>query len=403
MTFLSTLWLLPTIWVVDAQMGPGAHFADLPAAIAAAASGDTIVLRAGTYSGFLMDGKAVSIRGDGAAVTHVLGAPGAPAARILNSGDAVTVSGVHLKGAYGMVVSVAEVHLLDCELAGGDAPTGGIAGDGLAVVSSALVVACRSSFRGGAANTAGGAATASLGGEGVSVAGDLGFVADQCFLRGGDAFGPPGSSTAGGNGLSCTGRARLDRSSCRGGDSSGTAGAGVVAIFGEVRIAGGPTSYVAGGNVVGVTSWSIQSYFASVFLHAPVSAFGPVQGSVQPAAELPRLRVDGATRPDGALDAMQPVLVTYEGLVPNGLGLLALGAPSLAPPVAPFATELLIGAGGFFLVVPLDAAGRLLFQYTPAAIGGPLLGVPVCLQGASLVPALGSVLTSNLDVHVALP
>ena len=43
MITLPSLLLLPAIWIVDAQMGPGAHFADLPAAIAVAAS-----LNAGT-------------------------------------------------------------------------------------------------------------------------------------------------------------------------------------------------------------------------------------------------------------------------------------------------------------------------------------------------------------------
>src|SRR4029077_1951436 len=45
---------LPTIWIVDSANGPGAHFTDLPAAIAAAASGDTLVVRAGAYMPFIV-------------------------------------------------------------------------------------------------------------------------------------------------------------------------------------------------------------------------------------------------------------------------------------------------------------------------------------------------------------
>ena len=62
---------LPTIWIVDSANGPGASFTDLPAAVAAAASGDTLVVRAGAYTPFIVSGKALTILGAGAPVTHV--------------------------------------------------------------------------------------------------------------------------------------------------------------------------------------------------------------------------------------------------------------------------------------------------------------------------------------------
>src|SRR5262245_40809408 len=70
---LCALFVLPTIWIVDASSGPGTNFTDLPAAVAAAASGDTILVRPGTYTSFQVSGKALTIRGAGLALTHVTG------------------------------------------------------------------------------------------------------------------------------------------------------------------------------------------------------------------------------------------------------------------------------------------------------------------------------------------
>src|SRR6188474_3248921 len=64
-------FVLPTIWIVDANSGPGTHFTDLPAAVAAAQSGDTILVRPGTYTAFAVTGKALTIRGVGVATTTV--------------------------------------------------------------------------------------------------------------------------------------------------------------------------------------------------------------------------------------------------------------------------------------------------------------------------------------------
>src|SRR5436190_8659882 len=67
--------LLPTIWVVDATNGPGTNFTDLPAAVAAAQTGDVIFVRPGTYKAFECSGKALSIRGSGAATTIIAISP----------------------------------------------------------------------------------------------------------------------------------------------------------------------------------------------------------------------------------------------------------------------------------------------------------------------------------------
>ena len=73
---------LPTIWIVDAANGPGTSFTDLPPAIAAAQSGDTIIVRAGpAYTLFSVSGKALTIRGAGPTMTYVNLAGSNPASR----------------------------------------------------------------------------------------------------------------------------------------------------------------------------------------------------------------------------------------------------------------------------------------------------------------------------------
>src|SRR5687767_13350498 len=65
---------LPTIWIVDAANGPGTNFTSLPAAVAAASSGDTLIVRQGTYATFTVGGKALTMRGAGTGATIVMAA-----------------------------------------------------------------------------------------------------------------------------------------------------------------------------------------------------------------------------------------------------------------------------------------------------------------------------------------
>ncbi|HLU38404.1 MAG TPA: hypothetical protein VK081_03410, partial [Planctomycetota bacterium] len=65
-------------WVVDVNNGPGTDFFDIPPAVAAAAPGDLIVVRAGQYNGFSTN-KGLRMVGEGA----VLLAPSAPGGKAL--------------------------------------------------------------------------------------------------------------------------------------------------------------------------------------------------------------------------------------------------------------------------------------------------------------------------------
>ncbi len=53
-----------TTWIVDASGGPGAQFTDIQAAVDAAADGDRILVRAGSYAPFQIDGKGLAVLGE---------------------------------------------------------------------------------------------------------------------------------------------------------------------------------------------------------------------------------------------------------------------------------------------------------------------------------------------------
>ena len=61
--------LAAQVFVVDAAGGAGSHFTDLPAAVAAVPNGATLRVRAGNYTGFVIDGKGLTIVGEGGVVS----------------------------------------------------------------------------------------------------------------------------------------------------------------------------------------------------------------------------------------------------------------------------------------------------------------------------------------------
>lgn len=75
---VSTAIAQPATWVIDVANGPGADFTDLPTAVAAAVTGDTLVVRPGTYTGFETN-QGLTILGEpqGFQNVRILIAPGA--------------------------------------------------------------------------------------------------------------------------------------------------------------------------------------------------------------------------------------------------------------------------------------------------------------------------------------
>ncbi|MBM4060674.1 MAG: hypothetical protein FJ265_06215 [Planctomycetes bacterium] len=103
-------------YVVDAANGPGAHFVDLPPAVAAVPDGATLDVRPGTYSSFTVVGKGLKILGRAGAVVsmpfpatvQVTGtAPGQTvvlSGLTMNEGDTIPTPTLSLASCQGLVV-----------------------------------------------------------------------------------------------------------------------------------------------------------------------------------------------------------------------------------------------------------------------------------------------------------
>lgn len=91
-------------WVVDDSGGPGVDFTDLPPAIAAAASGDRVIVHAGAYQAVTLT-RAIQLAGQpGAVVNHGF------AIRGIGSGQTCSVSGLEFRG----LSSAASVSVQSC-------------------------------------------------------------------------------------------------------------------------------------------------------------------------------------------------------------------------------------------------------------------------------------------------
>ncbi len=407
--------LLPTIWIVDANNGPGTHFTDIPAAVAAAQSGDTILVRAGNYSPFAISGKALTIRGAAASVTRVFGFGSSPT--VISStppGTTVALRGLRFEatnlGAGLTAQNNARVVLTDCQFLGGyNAPT-----FASLRVDGAEVHASRCSFQGGGSS---GSFSPGYGSVAVIVANGARFAADASTLVGGQGttgfLGSIAGTATGGNGLEITNAfAMLTHCSCIGGDvyqsfpvpvpMLGGDGA-VVSGSGQLRLAGSAQDALRVGLGNLTTNHALQVVgAASAVLHGPIAVTGAVSGNATlNAPQLPRVTIAGTILPSGETDATQAVSVDFDGLFPNAIWVYSFSTQPEFLSLAPLAVgELLISlsAASINLGV-LDATGHLTFAFVPA--GAPaLVGTPLHTQAGVFHPTTGELLMSNADIRV---
>lgn len=402
------LGLLQTTWVVDAAAGPGSNFTDLPAAIAAAAPGDTILVLPGTYSAFALAGKGVAIRGAGRGITIVNGPSNTVGATPAGFTD--LLSGMTLHGGLNAQVG-AVLTLTDCEIIG----TSGVNGGYLGLYAHACqVFALRCSFRGGDAIGPPSPFTATMsGGHGAYVSSTR-FAASECTFVGGDVPNPGGGPSYAGGGawLDSSTTARLNACSLTGGSTSGWGIAGdgaYVRTDTRVDVDGGPANVIArgsglipggplGGNAIRVEA---GAPFSHVIVRGTVTLSGPVYGPVTLGApSLPRLSVDAATLASGETDSTQPVTVRFDGQTPSMAFVFLLGfRPSYTPVQAPFFGDLLMDLSASALMSgPLDLAGQFQFAFVPLSIFGGPVPFPFYMQFAVL-EANGDVRLSHLDAR----
>jgi hypothetical protein len=397
--------VFPSIWIVDASNGPGTHFTSLPAAVAAAASGDTLIVRAGTYAPFNVSWKALTIRGAGSSSTFVTTATSTQQTVIaaMPAGMTFYLGGIafgqapsSISTSYDPAIHVTgpgRVVISDAALTGFGGPVGGA---GLAIDGGAVVHAARCIFTGGgAANT--------LGGSGAFVGSGCALAADASMFTGGIG----GAWAAGGMGLQVLGgTATLSRCSVTGGsDQSIGAAAGIgvrVQLSGFVRIAGAGTDVIQAG--AGVSPYSVVADpSASVIVNGSVVIFHPTYGPVTTGAPaLPYISITGTSAGNGELQAAWPVTVTIEGM-PFAPYVCAVDAvPWFSTAYSTWLIgELLIPVP----VVPtlqgaLDATGILQFSVTPALEAPSLTNLPVYLQVGVVDTSAGKIRMSNGLVQV---
>src|SRR4030095_11548979 len=138
-----------SVFVVAPVPGPGVFSTDIQPAINAAADGDLVLVEAGTYSGFTIDGKGVSVVADAGAsvvanglvfVTHV-----AVSQRSLLQG--LTVHGDNVLPAITLNANPGAIWIESCSVTGGTRNASGLVG--VSVNTSPSVVIQRSVMMGG--------------------------------------------------------------------------------------------------------------------------------------------------------------------------------------------------------------------------------------------------------------
>jgi hypothetical protein len=412
---LVACFLPPTIWIVDAASGPGTNFTDLPPAVAAAQDGDTILVRAGSYSATTITGKALVIRGSGAASTQVasLVAGNVPASGHLLIAGMRASSGIGITGP-------ARVVLLDCRAWG---VSGQTAGSALVVDGGALVHATRCELTGGNLTSSGGSLVPA--GHGAWVTTNSRLIATACTFRGGSASASTSSwPTSGGSGVLVFGAdVELAASDCFGGDgnaanlSNAIGGSGVLVsngnggtarVVGPAVLRGGVGHYF--GPLAGNCGPAVRVAAGSAVVHGGVTLLPAMAGATlvmgavtMNPATMPRLTVQSTSLPSGETNALQPLTMTFDAQLPNAPYAFVVGfEPAFAAPFGPLVLgPLLVDLASAGLATgTLDAQGRFSFSLVPAGVLGSALGIPLFSQAAAFDAATLQFRASNVDERI---
>lgn len=428
---LCSLAAAQTTWIVDDSGGPGVHFTSLPAAVAAAANGDTLLVAAGTYQAFHVANKALTILGAGAGVTDIsLAAPAALTSATLFVAAPPPATTFRLSGVrigmsplgFGLIGIAASGNSGSGKLVLSDVSVGtGGPGEGPGLTITGIEVhAVRCTFRGGVVSVLG----IQSGQPAANVLGGGRLVADACLLQGGS---PPASSAYayafGGSALMVdAGQAWLWASILDGGNAasgqlSGTAlaGPGLLATGGSaVRVYGPSPGRIRGGSSAnGSGNVGISSASSLVDVCGQVSVAG---GSGYPSAGLsaavagtgvslglparPTTRLIGTVLPPGDLDGNAAVTLQLQGS-PNQLALLFLHESAALIPLPGLSDDPLLVPPDAFVVFAgaLDANGDFAFAFTPATQAPILLDVPLHFQGCAFDAASGLWFGSNAEIR----
>jgi hypothetical protein len=210
----SPLCAADKVWVVDAALGSGAHFATLQQAVDAAADLDTVLVRTGTYAPFLLMFKSLAVVADSGAAVTVLGGPKISSttsgqwpvetAIVLHGLDFLGAGGLDSQGWVAVGQNGVQVWIAQCttrntwlETSSSTLVLNGCSFEGSAALSAAFpatpgllasgrVLASSTRFRGGAGANANAQQAALPGAPGAVVWLNGAFWATDVVVRGGD-------------------------------------------------------------------------------------------------------------------------------------------------------------------------------------------------------------------------
>jgi len=398
--------LLQGTHIVDANGGPGSNFTDLPPAVAAAANGDTILVRAGTYSGFTTS-KVLRVFGAGKSVTKIIGTSHAVKVNNTPAHETFELAGFECRGGpatnvAGIVLYNSSMTLLDCDVFGG--PTVGMPA---LRADFATVHVSRCSLTGSDCPLV--YIWCSEGGAGAFLR-DSFFSAVDSTFQGGDGTSHPiyANITLAGHGLVVgESDAVLSRCDVYGGFGPIAWGGHAIHCWaGNTHASGTANNVLQGGEAATLYAAPHLGIPGTITTHGPINvlpsagnntiAVGPVTLG-QP--EFPHLDVQGVPLPDGALDAAQPAIVAYDGLVANAPFFFMFGFRSdYDLPGATQTGPLLVDIHTAGLVFgTLDAAGQFSFA-VPTNVLAPVYGLPIYAQAGTYDASLGLLRTSNASV-----
>jgi hypothetical protein len=405
---LAALFLVASVsaqasFVVDASGGPGSQFTDIQAAVLAVPSGSVLVVRAGSYSPVLIDGKGLKILCDtGAVIAPPTFFATGPFLTVRNTqpSQVVAVSGlgfgpvgaqfhdgILVQNAIGLVVLDGRGATLQSL----PPPIAGI-GATLKLANSSQVVIRDFELRGGTQSSGFGAPFPQFG----CVVESSSVVFESCRLRGADSFGASDQLRFGKAALVATNsRIELVATSVTGGNGVATMG-----LSGPLQLLADPA----------VLATNAQLVARGAAAHAIAGGIAPAVGT-QPSVQLGAIAGTGSLRIDPAIPVIgavaASVLVTT---VPNvrllsnvpllggvaaatctaasgSLVVVAIGEPAPASPLPGLTDPLWIGATNSFAVDfgVVSAAGE--FVVAEPVPGQPALrGIVLVWQAAQLGP-----------------
>lgn len=211
--------------VVDAA-GGGA-FTQIQPAVDAALAGDTILVKAGSYSAFTVDGKALTVVGDTG--TRAI-ETGKPTIKNLASGKTVTLSGLLTSGnasdgeALRVIDCPGAVRLVQCEFTGSNGSETSVSGIGAVIWNANDVAFAGCTILGGAGKSGHTCLfdTVGVGRNAVNGLGTNSVAAYDCLIRGGHGGNGGDRTGPGGAGVELAGFMFISRCNIQGGHGGDT-------------------------------------------------------------------------------------------------------------------------------------------------------------------------------------